>query len=72
MWFKFKSGIGDDEEIDMPNDILLTIPLYVASICLQIDHIQRSQVKRAEFEIALGRCTATDFLDLKDVEPSFQ
>ena len=38
LWFRFDSGIGDDTEIDMPADILLTIPLYIASICLQIDN----------------------------------
>lgn len=67
VWFIFKSGIGDGEEIDMPIDIILTIPLYIASLCLQIDHAQRALTKRAEFETALARCTNTDFLELKEV-----
>ena len=61
VWFRFKSGISDDDEIDMPIDILLTIPLYIAALCLQIDHAQRAMAKRAEFETALARCSNTDF-----------
>ena len=71
-WFKFVSAMSDNTIIDMPNDILLTIPIYVASQSLQIDHGQKALAKRTEFEIALGRCAATDFLDLKSVTPSFK
>lgn len=71
MWFRFDSGIGDDSEIDMPSDILLTIPLYIASICLQIDNMQKSQILRQEFELALSRCTAGDMLKLNDVPSSW-
>lgn len=67
LWYRFESGIGDEVVIDMPADILLTIPLYVASQCLQLDHAARAAAKRAEFEAALARCHNTDFLDLKDV-----
>lgn len=72
VWYRFKSGIGDNEVIDMPIDILITIPLYVASLCLQIDHAQKANAKRAEFETALARCTNTDFLPLKSVTPTFR
>lgn len=61
-WYKFTSNLADEEEIDMPEDIALTIPLYVASICLQIDNPQKSAMKRSEFEMALARCTNTDFM----------
>ena len=71
VWFRFKSGISDDDEIDMPIDILLTIPLYIAALCLQIDHAQRAMAKRAEFETALARCSNTDFLANKDIAPSW-
>lgn len=67
IWFRFVSGIEDQAEIDMPVDIFLTIPLYVASICLEQTNQQNSAIKRAQFERALANCTATDFLTLKDV-----
>lgn len=63
MWYIFESGIGDDQELDMPSDILSCIPIYIASICLQIDNPTRAQIKRSEFEMALARCTATDFIE---------
>lgn len=68
LWFRFDSGIGDDTEIDIPSDILLTIPLYIAAVCLQIDNIQKSQLLRQEFEIALARCTSSDFMTLNSFE----
>lgn len=63
LWYRFKSGIGDSDELDIPVDILLTIPLYIAAQCLQVDHAQKALAKRAEFETALARCSNTDFLD---------
>lgn len=72
IWYKFISGISDDEEIDMPVDIFLTIPLYIAALCLQIDHAQKAQMKRAEFEAALARCSATDFMELKQISPTYR
>lgn len=71
LWFRFDSGIADDTEIDMPADIFLTIPLYVASVCLQIDNPQKASIKRSEFEMALARCTNTDFMDLNEVPASW-
>lgn len=71
LWFRFDSGISDDTEIDMPADILLTIPLYIASVCLQIDNPQRANLKRNEFEAALARCTATDFMELNEIKGSW-
>lgn len=71
-WYRFKSGMKDDDEIDMPMDILLTIPLYVAAQCLQMDHAQRAKSKQMEFEIALARVSSTDFLDNVRVTPSFK
>lgn len=71
MWFRFDSGIGDDTELDMPSDILLTIPLYIAAICYQIDNPQKAQIMRSEFEMALARCTAIDFMTLNDLPSSW-
>lgn len=71
MWYRFDSGIADDTEIDMPSDILLTIPLYIASICLQANNMQKSQILRNEFELALSRCTATDMMPLNKIPSSW-
>lgn len=71
LWFRFDSGIADEQEIDMPADILLTIPMYVGSICFQIDNPQRAQMMRNEFEIALSRCVNMDFTTLKKIPKSW-
>lgn len=71
LWYIFKSGMSDEDIIDMPSDILLTIPLYVASICLQIDTPQKANIKRGEFELALSRCTSTDFMPLNKVKSTW-
>ena len=71
LWFRFDSGIGDETEIDMPADILLTMPLYIAAICLRVDNMQKAQILRQEFELALARCTSGDMLKLNDVPSSW-
>ena len=68
MWYRFDSGISDEAEIDMPSDIFLTIPLYIASVCYQIDNVQKAQLMRQEFELALARCTAGNFMALNKLE----
>jgi len=72
IWFQFKSGADDNELIDMPIDVLLTIPLYVAAQCLQVDHIQKANAKRTEFELALSRVSSSDFLEVKRITPTFK
>ena len=67
LWYRFDSGISDATEIDMPSDIFLCIPLYIASICLQIDNMQKASVMRNEFELALARCTSIDFMPLNEI-----
>ena len=71
LWYRFDSGLGDDAEIDMPTDILLTIPLYIASVCLQIDNPSRAAIKRNEFETALARCSSADFMPLNKIVGSW-
>lgn len=66
LWFRFDSGIADEAEIDMPSDIFMCIPLYISSVCLQIDNIQKANILRNEFEIALARCTSGDFMTLNE------
>ena len=71
LWYRFDSGMSDNDELDIPADILLTIPLYIAAICYQVDNTQRAQLMRQEFEIALSRCTSTDFMTLNKVESTW-
>lgn len=71
LWYRFDSGMSDEQELDIPADILLTIPLYIAAICYQVDNTQRAQLMRQEFEIALSRCTSTDFMTLNKVESTW-
>lgn len=71
MWFIFQSDTSDNDELDIPSDILNCIPLYIASVCLQIDNPTRAQVKRSEFEMALARCTSTDFMDLNEIKATW-
>lgn len=71
LWYIFESGIGDDVEIDMPSDILLTIPLYIASVCMQIDNPQKANIKRSEFELALAKCTSSDFMTLNEIKSTW-
>lgn len=72
IWFRFDSGISDDTEIDIPADILLTIPLYIAAICYQSDNLQKAQIIRQEFEMALARCTSGDFMTLNEIQPDWR
>lgn len=71
IWFRFDSGLSDDAEIDMPNDLIICVPLYVAAQALQIDYAQKAQIKRSEFEIALSRATTTDLLPAIQIRPTF-
>lgn len=71
LWYRFDSGLGDTAELDIPADILLCIPLYIAAKCLQIDNLQKSQILRSEFEMALARCTSNDMMKLNDIPSTF-
>ena len=72
IWFRFDSGLSDDVEIDMPNDLIICVPLYIAAQALQIDYAQKAQIKRSEFELALSRATATDLLPSIKIRPTFK
>ena len=71
MWTLLNASVSENDKLDLPTDIALTIPLYVASICLQIDNPKKADVKRSEFELALARCTSTDFMELNRVSTSW-
>ncbi len=70
-WITFMQDSDDSLVIDMPADLALTIPIYVASVFLQQRNMNMAQAKRQEFEIAVSRCKSTNFLENKDVSASF-
>jgi hypothetical protein len=70
-WVTFAQDSPEDSIVPMPSDLLLTIPIYVASVCLQQRNLNMSQAKRQEFELALSRCKSTNFLENKSVTSSF-
>ncbi len=68
IWTKISQDTEDSTVIDMPSDLLLTIPIYVASIFLQQRNLTLAQSKRQEFEIAVSRCKATSYLTNKTIK----
>jgi hypothetical protein len=70
-WFTFAQDTEEDTVIPMPSDLTLTIPIYVASVCLQQRNLSIAQAKRQEFELAVSRCRTTSFLENKSVSRSF-
>lgn len=71
VWYRFASGMSDHDEIDMPLDIFMCLPLYIASEALQIDYAQKAQIKRSEFEMALARVIVTDKMTASKIGPIF-
>ena len=71
-WATFAQDDDEDAIIPMPADLVLTIPIYVASVCLQQRDLNMATAKRQEFEIALNRCRSTNFLENISITPSFE
>lgn len=71
-WLRFASDDKQDDLIDMPSDLLLTVPIYVASIILQQRNQAMAQAKRQEFEIAVSRCRSNILLENMTVTPTFK
>lgn len=71
-WLTFQTGMSDYDELDIPFDVMVCIPLYIASVALQIDYAQKAQLKRSEFEIALSRVTVSDFMPSTKITPTFR
>lgn len=59
-WYRFESAQSDETELDIPSDIITCIPLYIASVILQIDNLQKAQIIRSEFEMAVARINVTN------------
>ena len=70
-WLTFNQNNEEDALIPMPSDLALTIPIYIASVCLQQKDLRVAQAKRQEFEIAVSRCKSSSFLENISVTPSF-
>lgn len=70
-WLRFTLADDQDATISMPSDLLLTVPIYVASIILQQRDTRMAQNKREEFELAVSRCRSSNFLANKTVASTF-
>lgn len=60
-WFFFTPTTQDDVELDIPDDILVCLPSYIASQLFKIDDEQKSSIYRNEYEIALARINENDY-----------
>ena len=64
-WIQFGNTTANEQELDVPMDILDCIPSYVASQCFKIDDEYKSSVYRNEYEMFLARIDDTDYKDTK-------
>lgn len=60
-WIKFDENTSENQELDVPADILDCIPSYIAHQCYKIDDEYKSSVYRNEYEMFLSRIDNTDF-----------
>lgn len=60
-WFFFTPTTQDDIELDIPDDILICLPSYIASQLFKIDDEQKSSIYRNEYEMALARINENDY-----------
>lgn len=57
----FTPTTQDDVELDIPDDILVCLPSYIASQLFKIDDEQKSSIYRNEYEMALARINENDY-----------
>ncbi len=67
-WYTFDKSLSDDELIDIPDDILDSIPSYIASQCYKIDDEYKASVFRNEYEIMLSRIDNSNFRNTKTIK----
>ena len=67
-WYTFDKSLSDDELIDVPDDILDSIPSYIASQCYKIDDEYKASVFRNEYEIMLSRIDNSNFRNTKTLK----
>lgn len=70
-WYKFANDLDDSATMDMPSDLLLTIPIYVASVILQQRDLDMARAKREEFELAVNRCRSSNVLQAPSISPTY-
>ena len=66
-WFFFTPTTQDDAELDIPDDILVCLPSYIASQLFKIDDEQKSSIYRNEYEMALARINENDYATNKGI-----
>lgn len=67
-WFTFDKSIDDSTELNVPNDILDSIPSYIVSQCYKIDDDYKAQVYRNEYELMLARIDNTNYKNTKTIK----
>lgn len=67
-WYTFDKSLSDEELIDVPDDILDSIPSYIASQCYKIDDEYKASVFRNEYEIMLSRIDNSNFRNTKTIK----
>lgn len=66
-WIRFTPSMDDNEELDLPDDIVECLPSYIVSQCYKIDDEQKSSIYRNEYEMALARIDENDMSTNKGI-----
>ena len=68
-WMQFSDRTKDSDELDIPTDILMCLPSYVASQIWKIDDERKAAIYRNEFEILFSRINNSDYRGNKTFAP---
>lgn len=60
-WPTFNDEMQDADELDIPSDVVICIPSYVASQVWKIDDERKANIFRNEFEIFFSRINNSDY-----------
>ena len=60
-WPTFRDKMDDGELLDIPEDVVICIPSYVASQVWKIDDERKANIFRNEFEIFFSRINNSDY-----------
>jgi len=64
-WPYFSDKMLDSEEVDIPTDIIMCLPSYVASQIWKIDDERKAAIFRNEFEILFSRINNSDYRGIR-------
>jgi hypothetical protein len=64
LWI-FLSNQSDNDVLEIPVDIIVCIPSYIASQCMKVDNEERATIMRNEFEVMLARVNDTNYKNTK-------